>query len=244
MASSKDTLRQRLRESLDAAGKSRHALSVEIGASPGYVRDLLDPEKTSMPSADKLQALAQALGTTTDWLLGKAETAARPVSEVTFREAPRPWRDSGLDGIPVRGTAFCDDLAIDGEDGEQYQVERVLLETDHTVQMITRPPALWAARDAYAIYLHGSSMEPRFYAGELAVVDPRRPPSPGDDVVVQLNDGNGGSDVITVLVKQLVRATGSYVELRQFNPAQTFRIPRGQVARLHRIVSNAELFAS
>jgi hypothetical protein len=73
------------------------------------------------------------------------------------------------------------------------------------------------------------------------VVDPRRPPGPGDDVVVQLTDGNGGRDVVTVLLKQLVRATAAYVELAQFNPPLTFRVPRGQVARLHRVVSLAEL---
>ena len=74
MAGPSDLLRERLRERLDAAGKSPHAVSRAIGANPGYVRDLLDPEKTSTPSAVRLQALAGELDTTTDYLLGRMDT--------------------------------------------------------------------------------------------------------------------------------------------------------------------------
>lgn len=237
----KAILRLRLRERLDATGLSALAVSKEIGANTGYVRDLLDPDKTSIPSAERIERLARALGTTTDWLLGRADSPAQPLSEVSFRDAPQPWHGTERDGIPLLGTAFCDGLAVEGPDGAPLQVERVLLDADHVIRLIARPPALWAARDAYAIYCHGDSMEPRYRQGEVAVVDPRRPPGPGDDVVVQLTDGNGGSDVVTVLLKQLVRATASYIELAQFNPPLTFRVPRSQVARLHRVVSLAEM---
>lgn len=87
-------------------------------------------------------------------------------------------------------------------------------------------------------------MEPRYRQGHLCIVDPRRPPGPGDDVVVQLNDGNGGSDVITVIVKELLRATSAYLELRQFNPERTFRIPRRQVHACHRICDTNDLFGA
>ncbi len=140
------------------------------------------------------------------------------------------------------GTAYCDDLAVEAPGGGELQVERLLLETDHTVSLIARPPALWNAKDAYAIYFHGSSMEPRFYQGEVGIVDPRRPPGPGDFVVVQLGE-NGGDEVVTVLVKQLVRTGGGFVELGQFNPPLTFRVPRAQVKRLHRIATPTELLA-
>ena len=241
MNGTKELLRSRVREKLDETGRKPRSLSLAIGAAEGYVRDLLDPEKTSMPSAERLQRIAAELGTTTDWLLGKSDSPDQPRSEVSFRDMPVQFRGSEVEGIPLVGTAWCDDLAVEGEDGGRYNVERVLLEVDHTVRMIARPPALWAARDAYAIYFHGASMEPRFRQGDIGVVDPRRPPAPGDDVLVQLNDGIGGSDVMTVLVKELVRITSTEVRLRQYNPATVFGIPRRQVARLHRIVSVAEL---
>ena len=56
-----------------------------------------------------------------------------------------------------------------------------------------------------------------------------------------LTDGNG-PDIMTVLVKQLVRETSAYVELRQFNPPMDFRIPREQIAgKLHRILPSNEI---
>lgn len=241
LENTKETLRNRVRQRLESLGKTPRAVSLAIGANQGYVRDLLDPEKTSIPSATRLQKLAAVLETTTDFLMGRVDATEQPLSEVSFRELPSGFRNPGGDGIKVLGTAYCDDLAVEGEDGGPFKVERLLLETDHVVRLIERPPALWNARDAYGIYFHGASMEPRFYQGEIGIADPRRPPSPGDDVVVQLNDGNGGRDVVTVLVKQLVRATSAYVELRQFNPPHIFRIPRNQVARLHRLIGRNEL---
>lgn len=243
MAGTSDLLRERLRERLDAAGKSPHAVSRAIGANPGYVRDLLDPDKTSTPSAVKLQALAGELETTTDYLLGKAEGPTQPLSEVGFRDVPAAWRGHGEgrgERIPVFGTGYCDDLEIP-DDGQVIRVEQTLFEPEHVVQMIERPAALWAAKDAYAIYFHGSSMEPRFDQGGIGIVNPARPPAPGDCVVVQLNDGST-ADVVHVLVKRLVRQTASYVDLEQFNPPLTFRIDRKRVARMHLILTPAHLY--
>lgn len=230
---------RRIDQKREEAGLSPRALSMQATGKPDAIRDM--KRRGNLPSAAALARIAEVLGTTTDWLLGQADSSEQPRSEVSFREAPAPWRDRNADGIPLVGSAWCDDLAVEGEDGAPFTVERIQLEVDHTVRMVYRPPALFAAKDAYAIYFHGNSMEPRYRQGDVGVVDPRRPPAPGDDVVVQLNDGNGGSDVITVLVKELVRVTNKIVELRQFNPAITFRIPRAQVTRLHRIVSLAEL---
>jgi len=236
----KEILRTRVAERLSALGKTPHAVSKAIGANSGYVRDLLDPEKTSIPGADRARQLAEELETTTDWLMGKADTPEQVRSEVAFRELPLAWKAKDSDGIPVLGTGYCEDLIVDGGDGEELSIERVLLEVDHVVRMIERPAALANAKDAYAIYFHGSSMEERFYQGEIGVVDPRRPPSPGDFVVVQLTNGQT-DDVVTVIVKQLERVAGGFVYLKQFKPELSFRIDRRQVKALHRICNPAEL---
>ena len=237
--SSPPQLAVRLRERLAASGKSPRAVSLEIGANQGYVRDLLDPEKTGSPGGMRLARLAQALGTTTGYLIGDDTNPEQPASEVAFRELPQAWRGKNEGGIKLLGTGYCADLRVESEGG-QVVVEQLQLEVDHVVRIIERPLALSGAKDAYAIYFHGSSMEPRYYQGEVAIVDPRRPAGPGDFVVVQLN--NGASDeVITVLVKHLVRLTANYVELAQFNPALAFRLPRSQVSRIHRIVNPTEM---
>ncbi|MEO6042213.1 MAG: S24 family peptidase, partial [Croceibacterium sp.] len=214
------------------------SMAVTDGKQHGVIRDI--DRRGSMPGGERLRLMADLLGTTTDWLLGKVDNPVQPVSEISFREPPHAWSGPPENRIKVLGTGYCDDVILHGEDGSDVHVERVLLETDHVVRLIERPPALWNSPDAYAIYFHGESMEPRFFQGEVGVVDPRRPPSPGDFVVVQLTDGTS-DEVITVIVKQLVRVAGGFYQLRQFNPSQTFRIDRGRVKRVHRICTPTEL---
>jgi phage repressor protein C with HTH and peptisase S24 domain len=232
--------RERVAERLKALGKSPRAVSIEIGANVGYVRDLLDPEKTGIPRADRLNRLAAALETTADYLLAQSDASAQIISEVRFGEFRQEWRGSPSDRLPVHGTGYCDDLEIE-VDGQVVRIEQSLFEPTHVIQMIQRPPALRGYNDAYAIYFHGSSMEHRFYQGEIGIVVPAPPPGPGDFVVVQLNDG-ATEDVIHVLVKRLIRTTSSYVELEQFNPAVRFRVDRRRVTRMHRILGSTDIF--
>lgn len=237
-----ETLRERLRGRMAERGTSARALSKTIGANEAYVGQILRGTG-GMPSGARLLEMARELATTTDWLIGRAENSTQPDSEIGFRDVPVAWRGRGEgrgERIPVFGTGYCDDLEIP-DDGQVIRVEQTLFEPEHVVQMIERPAALWAAKEAYAIYFHGSSMEPRFVQGEIGIVNPARPPGPGDCVVVQLNDGST-ADVVHVLVKRLVRQTASYVELEQFNPPLTFRIDRKRVARMHLILSPAHLY--
>lgn len=239
----KTAFQERLAELMKSKGISARGLSTLIGANAAYVGQLLSG-KGGTPGADRLRLLAENLGTTTDYLSGLVADPEPVRSEVSILEPPSAWDNRPTDqpGIPLLGTGYCDDLAVQ-EDDDTFEVERVMLELDHVIRIIRRPPALWNAPDAYAIYFHGSSMEPRYFQGEIAIVDPRRPPSPGDFVVAQLGNGHD-SEVVTVLVKQLVRVAGGFVELRQFNPEKTFRIERTKVRRMHRIVSNNELYGA
>lgn len=233
----------RVKERIEALGKTKRGVSLAIKAHAGYVRDLLDPDRFNVPSATRLEKLAEELETTTDYLLGKADAADMVRSEVSvladrqlgFR-GPPPQEP----GIPLVGTGDCADLEVIDDSGRQIAVERSSFDPEYHVRYIERPPALSGDHSAYAIFYHGSSMEPRFYAGEVGIAQPSRPAAPGDFVVVQMTNGEG-PDVITVLVKQLVRQTASYVELRQFNPDLTFRLERRMVARMHRLVPPTEM---
>ena len=194
--------------------------------------------RNGLPNSGTLSKYAEILGTTTDWLLGLTENEDQPLSEVGFVEVRQRWGEQPPSRIPVYGTGYCDDLEVK-LDGECVKVEQTLFEPTNVVAMISRPPALLGVEGAYGIYFHGSSMEPRFFQGEIGVVTPNPPPGPGDFVVVQINDGNG-DDVVHVLVKQLVRATSAFVELKQFNPEIVFRIDRRRVTRMHRIAMSGE----
>jgi phage repressor protein C with HTH and peptisase S24 domain len=92
-----------------------------------------------------------------------------------------------------------------------------------------RPHVLDGVADAYAVEFWDTSMEPALKHGHLGWVHPRKPVKPGDDVVVQLQDGQA-------LVKTLVRRTETHLVLRQYNPAKEFKIERSSVKSVHLIV--------
>lgn len=236
----------RLRELMDAKGLSMHALSKAIGANPGYVRDIFDSEKNTRPTGDKLAAMAEQLGSTTDYLIGRAETPDPVRSEVGLladRRLPLTSDPSTVGPpIPLVGTGDCASLDVLVEGGKRkVKVERSSFDPDYTVRYIRRPPALMGARDIYAIEFHGDSMVRRFEPGDIGLVDPGRPVRAGDYVLVQLREHEGSKAVGSVLAKRLVRQNAYEYVLEQFNPELTFIIPKEDVVRIHRIMRPNDL---
>lgn len=129
--------------------------------------------------------------------------------------------------VPVRG------IAVGGDDGcFEYNGE--------VVDYVLRPPGIERARNVFAIYVHGSSMAPRFEEGDLVFVHPGRPPVNGCDVLVELTgeDESHGP----CYIKRLVRRTPTKLVLQQFNPARSdIEIPLKRLRVLYRILTPAEL---
>ncbi|MBB3034027.1 SOS-response transcriptional repressor LexA [Erythrobacter lutimaris] len=242
MAELAEILPSRIRERLEKTGKSMRAVSVAIGANTGYVRDLLDPDRFNVPSSARLHALAKALETSTEYLLGEAASPDQLKSEVSIGAGEIDFdRDrNASEPIPLMGTGDCADLSVTDDQGREVAIERSSFDPDFHVRYIRRPAMLAGRRGVYAIYFHGSSMEPRFYAGEVGLVDPNRPPGPGEYVLVQLNSGDS-DEVVSVLVKKLVRRNAQEIVLEQYNPALTFTLPLSKVQRVHRIMPQTEL---
>lgn len=151
-------------------------------------------------------------------------------------EVKQAWALPRGKPVPVLGTAFGSDLEeIDGIETTELMMSEVL-------DYVARPPSLASDETAYAVTTIGDSMAPRFEPGELAFVSPKAPVNVGDDVLVQLrNEDDAGEDnqaagrVTIVLLKRLVKRTSTFVELRQFNPDKTFRVPLARVRRMHRV---------
>ncbi len=76
-------------------------------------------------------------------------------------------------------------------------------------------------------------MWPRFRPGSRIAVSPRAPVAIGDDVLVRLKSAAAGAE--RVLIKQLVKRSGTSVELRQFNPALTFAVDAADVAAILKV---------
>lgn len=100
-------------------------------------------------------------------------------------------------------------------------------------EFVTRPSGLDGVANAFALYVDGDSMEPRYFAGEILYVNPNRPVTRNCFVAVELQDGQG-------LIKQFVKRSDDTVVLRQFNPAKDLRLAAGTVKRMYRITGASE----
>jgi len=129
--------------------------------------------------------------------------------------------------LPVRGTA------VGGDDGDfEFNGD--------VVDYVRRPPGIAAARNAFAVYVTGGSMSPRFEAGELVFVHPDRPPVSGNDVLVELHgrDGQPGA----CYIKRLLRRTPTKIVLQQFNPPRDdIEFTLKQIRVVYRILTPSEL---
>jgi phage repressor protein C with HTH and peptisase S24 domain len=191
---------------------------------------------------------AARLNVPTDWLLkggpipdGTPPTILGAVMESNARLAPpmegassqRMRRD-----VPIYGTALGAEVIVDGEAIEQTELNR-----GEVVGYRRRPVLLDGRADVYALYVQGSSMHPRHRDGAILYVESRKRPAVGDDAVIYLRapDGLDGERTSSVLVKTLVRKSASFVELEQYSPATTFKIPMERVERMDRVLTLDEM---
>jgi phage repressor protein C with HTH and peptisase S24 domain len=108
-----------------------------------------------------------------------------------------------------------------------------------TVDYVSRPPHLAGAIGAYAVYVAGSSMEPRYFAGELVYVHPNRPITNGAFVLVQIKPESEG-ETPRAFMKRLMRRTATKVTFEQFNPPKEIEMKASDIHSMHRIVGSAE----
>jgi SOS-response transcriptional repressor LexA len=127
--------------------------------------------------------------------------------------------------IPVYGHA------LGGKDGEFILI-------GNQVSEVLAPPSLSHIPDAYAVYVVGESMEPRYFAGETVFVNPRLPISRGAFVVAQISKGDGEEPY--AYVKRFVSQDMRRLRLEQYNPKKTMEFPVSAVVTIHRIVMSGE----
>jgi SOS-response transcriptional repressor LexA len=217
---------------------SEYEWAERAGLNRGWFNDIKKAPDASPRTSNINKALA-AIGLSIADLYGAGRGNEGRIAPAHFNPGELP-RD-----VPVLGTAAGAELKIE-TDGKSLKIEKTLVEAE-PVAYVRRPPAMERNRKIYALYITGSSMEQRFRPGDLVYVDPRRAPHVGEDVIVQLiaeaRPDADPAEVVSVLVKQLVRTTATHYELTQHNPPLTFRIAKSKVAEIHRIVPLAELLS-
>lgn len=210
-------------------GLTLNAWAIHAGVSRTFFNDV---RKRGNARHDSLLKILGAVGVS----LGDFEAGhVRVRTEVRgtgIHDVHRTFRGAEpLAALPLYGSA------VGGEYGNvDEHIELTELHLSEVLDYLARPASLATDRDAYALTIVGDSMEPRYKPGEKVAVSPRSSVGIGDDVIVQLLGADGEDERIKmVLIKELVRRTGSHVELRQYNPPGTFLIPREQVAAMHKV---------
>jgi len=228
-----EILKERLAAKLLERNVTAREVSMAALGQPDAIRNI---NRGLMPGAARLDAIAVELGTNSDWLLGREQAIERtidpeqPVRPETFRRLPKD--------LPVFGTALGADLDYDDEHGVVVKVEQTEVHMAEPLDRMARPIGITGRPDLYVVIVAGHSMEPRHDSGRRVLVDPKRQPSVGEDVVVQLRGPTfDGEEIRHVLIKTLVRRRPGRVVLRQYNPELTFEVPDAQVAAVHRVMT-------
>lgn len=238
-----DQIREFVKQGIQDAGKSLSEVSTRLGRNHAYLQQFVErkvpaaipenlraqlaaeigckeidlvPDDRRRPADDKLSAAPIGVAEDTAPFLRPNARYAGPAPDITT------WpRD-----LPVYGTAI-------GGSEEHGAFE---FNTGDKIDHIRRPPVLSGVAEAFAIYLVGPSMEPRFRDGAPILVHPKRPPRPGDDVLVELHPTQDGGPH-PALVKRLVSRTDTRLRLQQFNPpSDNIIMPMRRVLKIHRIV--------
>lgn len=228
-------LHRRINERLTAMNLSAYAASKKATKNPDAIRQIFAGHQ---PSAARLAAIADVLETTAEWLMGHDLPPAKVAAPRSTYNAQQLPQD-----VPVLGTALGADFAPDYDGMDEQSIEIHMIDSSDTIDYLRRPAAIASRRDVYGLYIAGSSMSPRFEPGDPVYVDPRRAPSIGDDVIVQLAapDEDQGQRVSAALIKRLSRRGSDFLELEQFNPAVTFRLSIKRVASIQRVIPWREI---
>lgn len=210
-------------------GLSLNAWAVKAGVNRTVWGDMRRHGNPSRKTLEKLlvaagSSLAEFEALRIGARQGSASSDAAGVSE----SRRRGWAPQPLPPLPLRESVFAGEW---GDPGSGVEIMQVKLRTE--LDQLPRPQGLAGDPDAYAVTVVGDSMWPRFRPGRRVAVSPRSPVAIGDDVLVRLNRTGGGGEI--VLLKELVRRTAAFLELRQFNPQTSFRIEIAEIESIEKV---------
>lgn len=219
-----DRVRELIAGKLKERGLSMKEVSTQIGRNHAYLQQFLERGvPANLPEVARGK-LAIILGVTEDALRGPSPALGGRVLPMT---KPQPLPLSGAtDRIPVLGMAEC---GIDGWS----------LWNGEIVDWVPRPANLIGAQQAYAVFVVGSSMEPRYFPGEVVFIHPGRPVTLGAFVLVQIRPKEEG-EAPRAVIKRLVKRSGAKWVLDQFSPARTFDVKSEEIVSIHRVVGSGE----
>ena len=180
------------------------AAASRVAAPPDLLRDL--PGTAAPPAPPAATGLVE---TPIRFMADQDMSKARPINHP----------DNKTRDLPVVGTAM-------GGPNGYFEMQGSIIEH------VWRPPHLASVANAFALYVAGSSMEPRYEEGELIYCRPGRRPRPRNYVVLEMHQEHDG-DPIMAMIGRYKRQTDTFIEIEKLNPPQTQKVPAGKVRRIH-----------
>lgn len=215
------TLAENVIAAREAKGWTQADLAEAIGMTQQGVA-AIENGKSERPK--KLRELARALGVSQEQLLGEEEAATdaprtkgQPVHYVPGDEVVLPGRAQLL---PVYSGA-------QGGGGK-------LIVSPDIVDRVEMPAALKDVMGAYGIMIDGNSMEPEYWPGDVAWVNPHLRPMRGKNHIFYHTPPLG--EEAEAIVKRLNGWNDKDWDLQQWNPARQFKEPRKLWPICHRVV--------
>ena len=273
---------QWIKEGLKAAGKSQVGLADALGIAPSGVSRLISGQRKI--KASELQTLCSYLEcyppeqqlwpenfynlrgerpgppARERYIGGLSEQGASRqtwsplAAQSEYRSAPKQTLALLERDLPISGLALGGHGSGASGPGAICEDERFYFNGE-TVGFLRRPPGLFGAPNAFALYVIGDSMAPRYEAGDLIYLDPNRPVRDGDYVVIELHSpnesnnlepGSGGEpkNAGPCYVKRLLRRRAETLVASQFNPAGELTFHNKNIRSIYRILTTSELLGA
>lgn len=212
-----------IKSRLAEIGQSQNDLAAHLGIAQPRVSEII--KGTRRVSTTELPKLAAFLEMGVADVLARLEDPGTP--DTIDVQTARGDDNFSSEFIPARRSLPVRGMAQGGMNGS-FELN------GDPVDYIYRPAALDGVPEAYAVYMVGVSMEPRYHEGETLYVHPSRPARPGDYVVLQVASPNG--EPARAFVKRFVRRDNGEFVFEQYNPVATVRHPAENMVSMHRII--------
>lgn len=211
-----------VRERRIALNMSQHDLARAVGTSQATIDKI---ENHRSMRSQYLPAIFDALGIPLEKLA--KDKGAPPPSNASF--PPKYQRFQQSKKVPLFGQTEA------GPNGR-------FVMNGMKVADVFCPPGLEDVPDAYAVRVYGTSMEPRYRAGETVWLNPRLPVRAGDDVVVQLKAKYDGDEMASY-IKEFRSRSSRVLRLWQHNPEEgepkELEFDSDDVFSIHKVVHHA-----
>jgi phage repressor protein C with HTH and peptisase S24 domain/DNA-binding XRE family transcriptional regulator len=197
----------------DIAGISEASAAPAIHSWPSAHRvDQAEHNKNKFSRTEKFP-VANGTGMQSNSAVDNAMTGHSPANARLGDALPDPSAK-----IPVYGQA------VGGIDGE-------FVMNGDRLEDVFAPPSLSSVAGAYAVYVAGESMEPRYFDGEIVFVNPVKRVRRGDFVVAQIQAEEHGARL--AYVKRFVRWNAQVLVLAQYNPEKELHFAAEHVVSVH-----------